>query len=522
MKTFFKLLPSLFIPMVLVFAFVIGYKGLEERDVIISKIEKATKNVDHSKFEELKKEFATPQEMTEACLKCHNQRGPEIMQTAHWQWLSPDSIGGGKVDMLGKRNVLNNFCVGINSNEKLCSSCHIGFGWSDKSFDFSNQNNIDCIVCHDNTGKYHKKKGNAGYPEPDVDLNYVAQNVGPTTNNNCSNCHAKGGGGNNVKHGDLDIEMNDADICTREVDVHMSKKGADLNCSQCHITSHHQIRGTGPMTNSFTKHNDVNRATCTECHTDKPHIKPVLNDHYNKVACQTCHIPRYAKINKTQVYWDWSTAGLRDGESYKDVSEDGMKKEDSGHGTALYAKNLKPEYKWWNGKTGQTTLATKIDPTDTIDLNPLYGDYNDLDSKIYPFKIMRGKQPYDTKNNTFVQMRTFGPKGSGAFWSDFDWDASIRYGMEYAGFPYSGKFDFADTRSYWPVNHMVSPANEALTCTDCHSQTGVLAGLDDFYLPGRDVNNILDWIGKLFVLFAAIGVIIHSTLRMLAKKKGYK
>ncbi len=393
MKTLFRLLPSLIIPLVLVFTFVIMYKGLEEKDVIISKIEKATVNVDHSKFEVLQQEFETPQKMTEACLSCHNKRGAEFMKSAHWNWTSPDTLADGKITHLGKKNVLNNFCVGINTNEKLCSSCHAGYGWADKNFDHSDQNNIDCIICHDNTGTYKKAKGKAGAISPKVDLNKVAQNVGPTTNKNCSKCHAKGGGGNNVKHGDLDMDMTDPDICTKEIDVHMAKDGANLNCSQCHITSHHDIKGTGPMTNSNTLNHAENRATCIECHTAKPHNKPLLNDHYNKVACQTCHIPTYAKINKTKIFWDWSTTGLRDGKEFKEEAEDGMSKSDSKHGTAVYGKNLRPEYRWWNGIAGVTTLDTKIDPTDTVDMNPLQGNYDDVNSRIYPMKIMRGKQP---------------------------------------------------------------------------------------------------------------------------------
>ncbi len=521
MKTFFKLVPSLILPMLLVFTFIFTYKGWEEKEIVIAKLEKASKNVDHSKFAELQKPFATPQEMTAACLSCHNQRAEEIMSTAHWNWSTPDTLSDGRVRHIGKKNVLNNFCVGINTNEMLCSGCHIGYGYSDKNFDFHNPNNIDCIICHDNSGKYKKSKGQAGMADT-TNLKEMAQSVGPTNNKNCSKCHAMGGGGNNVKHGDLDMDMTDQDICTKDIDVHMAKDGADLNCSQCHITSHHQIRGTGPMTNSTSLHNAENRATCTECHTDRPHNNPTLNDHYNKVACQTCHIPTYAKINKTTVNWDWSTTGLRNGEQFKEEAPDKMKKSDSGHGTHTYGKNLKPEYFWWNGKTEVTTLETQIDPTKVVDMNALHGDYSELDSKIYPFKVMRGKQPYDSKNNTFVQIHTFGPKGSGAYWSDFDWDKSIRSGMEYAGYPYSGKFAFVETRSFWPVNHMVSPKTEALSCTECHSQNSVLAGLNDFYLPGRDRNNYLDWAGKLFVLFAALGVIGHSILRVMARKRNIR
>lgn len=521
MKTFFKLLPSLIIPLLLVFTFVLGYKGLEEKTIVIKQIPKATINVDHSQFEQLKTPFDNPWEMTEACLSCHNKRAEEIMKTAHWQWSSTDTLANGKVTHRGKKNVLNNFCVGVNSNEALCSSCHIGFGYDDHDFDFADQNNIDCIICHDNTGRYKKAKGNGGLTSAKVDLNQVAQHVGPTSNRTCSQCHAKGGGGNNVKHGDLDMDMCDKDICTPQVDVHMSQAGANLNCSQCHITEHHQIKGSGPMTNTFKKKDHDSRATCTECHSSKPHNKPLLNEHFNKVSCQTCHIPRYAKINKTTIYWDWSTTGLRDGKKYKEISEDGMKKMDSGHGTAIYGKNLTPEYYWWNGIADQTTLETKI-TTDTVDMNALHGDYINTDSKIYPFKVMRGKQPFDTKNNTFVQMKTFGPKGSDAYWSDFDWNKSIRNGMEYTGYPYSGHYGFIETRSYWPLNHMVSPANEALSCIECHSSNSVLNGLDDFYLPGRDVNRILDWAGKLFIIFSILGVSIHSVLRIMARKRNPK
>lgn len=519
MKTFFKLLPSLIIPMLLVFTFVITYQGLEKKDVIISKIEKATKDVDHTQFEILHQEFETPQKMTEACLSCHNKRGKEFMQTAHWKWTSPDTLKGGTVLHIGKKNVINNFCIGINTNERLCSSCHAGFGWEDKSFDFTDQNNVDCIVCHDNTGTYKKTK--AGGISSKVNLNKVAQNVGPTKSKNCIKCHAKGGGGNNVKHGDLDMDMTDPDICTKEIDVHMAKDGANLTCSQCHITSQHDIKGEVPLSNSNTLSHAENRATCIECHTDKPHDKAILNDHYNKVACQTCHIPEYAKINKTQIDWDWSTAGLRDGEKFKDVAEDGMKKSDSGHGTAVYGKNLRPEYKWWNGIAGYTTLDTKIDPTGIVEINPLQGGYDDINSRIYPMKIMRGKQPYDTKNNTFVQLNTFGKKGTGAFWKNFDWQKGIRTGMEYAEKPYSGHYDFVSTQSYWPLNHMVSESNKSLTCIECHSRDGVLADLDNFYLPGRDVNIWLDWAGKLFILFSILGVLIHTVLRIKAKRKNY-
>lgn len=509
----------LLIPVLLVFAFIFSYKKLEEKDVIISKIEKATKNSDHSTFAVLQQPFASPREMTAACLTCHKSRAGEVMKTAHWKWTSPDTLINGLVIHSGKMNVLNNFCVGIQSNEALCSTCHVGYGLSSSDFDFAGPENVDCVVCHDNTGTYIKEKGKSGMVAAAVDLNLVAQHVGPASNRNCSNCHAKGGGGNNVKHGDLDMDMANPEKCTREVDVHMSGDGAGLNCSKCHITSHHEVRGVGPMTNASTLSDAPNRASCAECHTDRPHTQPILNDHYKKIACQTCHIPLYAKLNKTKVFWDWSSAGkTRNGEYYEESNEDKTKVFDSKHGTSVYGSNLKPEYRWWNGIAGTTTLDTKINPADTVDMNQLSGDYKDSGSKIFPFKIMRGKIPYDTVNLTFIQFKSFGPKGSGALWSDFDWNKAAKAGMDYAGKPFSGGIGFADTRSYWPLNHMVSPASEALSCSDCHSRNGVLASLEGFYLPGRNVNAGLDLAGKLFVILAAIGVAVHALLRLRARK----
>jgi hypothetical protein len=40
--------------------------------------------------------------------------------------------------------------------------------------------------------------------------------------------------------------------------------------------------------------------------------------------------------------------------------------------------------------------------------------------------------------------------------------------------PYSGECDFVATEMYWPLSHMVQPAQKALQCSDCHGEQGVL------------------------------------------------
>lgn len=59
---------------------------------------------------------------------------------------------------------MNNFCINIQSNEPRCTSCHAGYGWKDKTFDFSNPHNVDCLACHEQTGTYHKFPTGAGNP----------------------------------------------------------------------------------------------------------------------------------------------------------------------------------------------------------------------------------------------------------------------------------------------------------------------------------------------------------------------
>ena len=39
---------------------------------------------DHSKFVQLQQEFKSGQEVTQACLSCHNEAASLVMKTQHW------------------------------------------------------------------------------------------------------------------------------------------------------------------------------------------------------------------------------------------------------------------------------------------------------------------------------------------------------------------------------------------------------------------------------------------------------
>ncbi len=109
-------------------------------------------------------------------------------------------------------------------------------------------------------------------------------------------------------------------------------------------------------------------------------------------------------------------------------------------------------------------------------------------------------------------------KDSTAYGVGLDWNLAAKVGMEEAGLPYSGQYSFIETEMFWPLNHMVAPVEDALQCTDCHSNDSRLASLTEFYMPGRDKNKLLDLIG-IFSIFAALGgVLIHGGIRFFRHK----
>jgi octaheme c-type cytochrome (tetrathionate reductase family) len=478
---------------------------------------KAPPSADHSRFAVLKRKFRAPQEVTEACISCHNERHKEVMRSSHWNWENAEYVEGRGVRYLGKRNLLNNFCIGVAGSRQSCDRCHIGYGWGDAGFDLKDPRNVDCLACHDRSGTYSKAAGGAGNPDPSVDLAYVAQHVGRPERANCGACHFLSGGGNNVKHGDLELALLDT---TRDVDVHMATDGADMSCVDCHSAVRHQMKGKLYSISSMNR----DRARCEDCHGAEPHAKEILNEHTLKVSCQACHIPTYAKVNSTKLRWDWSTAGrLRNGEPYEEKNALGDDTYMSIKGSFVWGRNLKPEYAWFDGRATHYLMGDKVKTT-PVRLNRLLGSYDDPDARIIPVKVHRARQPFDEGNRTLVQPKLAGQaRGDGAFWRDFDWQRSASEGMKLVGLPYSGKLGFVETEMTWPLNHMVAPKEKAVGCAECHTREGSrLAGLTDFYLPGRDRNPWIEGLGRLAVALALAGVVLHAGARVVIcrRRKG--
>ena len=502
---------------------------------------KLNTTADHSKFKELQREFTSGPEVTKACLTCHTEAAGQVHRTKHWNWefLNPESK-----QRLGKKNVINNFCISIPSNYAFCTSCHIGYGWQDANFDFRSQENVACLACHDTTGSYRKPPGLAGHPPykdielppgsgkimKAVDLAKVAQKVGKTSRDTCGACHFFGGGGDGVKHGDMDSSLASPD---KDVDVHMDATGLDFTCSTCHKTSSHDVAGSRYAPTAMDKdgahirgkEDKSNPATCQSCHGQVPHkgsaLATRLNHHTDKVACQTCHIPQIARGGvATKMSWDWSTAGQLSPEGKPILKKDakGRVIYDSKKGDFVVAENVTPEYSWFNGDVTYTLLGDKVEKSDGVThINRLGGSASDGRSLIWPMKVFRGAQPYDPINKTLVTPHTAGNDDT-AYWKNFGWEKAIETGMKDSGAPFSGKVDFIKTDMSWPITHMVAPKENAVGCNECHTRGGRLDKIEGIYIPGRDSNQLVNLIGWVAAGGTLAGVLLHGLVRIVRRK----
>lgn len=498
----------------------------------------AAQTADHVRFKALKGPFASGEEVTRACLGCHTEAARQVMATRHWTWdyTNPDTG-----QRLGKKTMLNGFCIGDRSNEPFCQSCHIGYGWKDADFDFTDESKVDCLACH-NTGHYLKPAGLAGHPPlvptetspgsgsfiAPVDLALVARHVGSTSRRTCGTCHYYGGGGDGVKHGDLDSSLNDA---PRSLDVHMASEGANFSCSTCHVADRHQIAGSRISVTASDPHPPVvrgqrgerNLSTCQSCHGDRPHQQSLaharrLNEHTRSLACQSCHIPTFARGGvPTKMAWDWSTAGRLDagGQPFKRTDEQGRVIYDSRKGDFTLGENVVPDYVWFDGTVTYVQPDTRIDPATRVPINRFHGTPGAAASRIWPVKTFLGRQPYDTELMTLLVPHTAVP-GDTAFWYNFDWAKALKAGAEASGAPYSGQFGFVDTVMLWPITHMVAPSEQALDCGQCHSAQSRLGGVPGIWLAGKDTHARLDRIGFALAGFALLAVLAHALLRIIA------
>lgn len=490
-----------------------------------TKAERPGITTDHSRLEPLQRTFTKGAEITQACMSCHTEAESQFHQTIHWTWRAGEDKGKAGYS-------LNNFCISANKDaDKGCMSCHPGWGKSTES--------INCLVCHGQKKMqwdeifqdYAAFAGSEDAGEKEIaaeiqaEIQAAAQAVALPGRQNCGSCHFYGGGGDGVKHGDLDSSLAKPN---KALDVHMGVDGQDFDCTRCHTTREHHIAGriyTAPAyteRKSLVEDDLIAKITCESCHTATPHkegTKP--NDHTDKVACQSCHIPTMARVNPTKMSWDWSKAGkFKDGKPYTTEDEFGQHDYMSIKGQMRWDKNIQPEYFWYNGVIESVTVKDTVDPSQTVEVSHPVGDRNDPESRIYPFKIHEGNQPYDKVHKTLLAPLLSTPKG---YWSTFDMKGAIEAGQQALGLPFSGEFDFVPTTYVFPTTHMVAPKDNVVQCGECHvREEGRLKNLAGFYMPGRDHNSWVNTIGWVAVLGALVGVTLHGLGRIFTSGNGRK
>ena len=451
-------------------------------------------------------------EGTDSCLMCHEKEGLAALQMGHFKWEGKtDRIVGLEGQTHGKKDLLNNFCIAIPSNEGRCTQCHAGIGYKDDTFNFEDPSNVDCLVCHDQSGTYSKAPTTAGAPPPTVDLNIVARSIAlgsEPTRKACISCHANAGGGDNVKHGDISQSMVST---TREYDVHMGTDGGDLKCTACHDANHDPKTGAVNHGNAGMSLHSVNEGemkVCADCHGSQQKIHAgtgaedmISEGWHERLACQVCHIPAIARKTSTKTEWYWADAGQNIDPIPVDPAT-GRPTYDKKKGTFVWSNNVRPVLRYSNGTWTRKVIGVNDGYTsEPIQLAEPQGSYEDPEAMIYPFKKMIGNQPVDTGNKTVLVPHLFGMAGGpNPYWGKFDWNLAMADGAAYTGQPYSGEYGFAATEMLLSVNHEVAPKEQALGygpfpdgCVDCHTTQDIewdkLGWTDDPFNVGDRVGS---------------------------------
>jgi hypothetical protein len=409
----------------------------------------------------------------QTCLTCHEVEAYEMFDSGHYQWQgeTPYTVNGPAIQ--GKlKTALNSYCIAILGNWNACGTCHIGLGAKPEVTATPTQlQNIDCLMCHQ---KAYKRKKVNGVFVPDtanmtITMDQAVQTVHKPERSNCIQCHAKGGGGDNNKRGDMAVAH--AATTDRNFDVHMSTAGANLKCQQCHAVENHRIAGRG----SDLRQTDLDvkmNCSSTACHATKTtatgHATTAINRHIGRVACQTCHIQTYARNavdttadESTEVYRNWMIPEWNTTLSRWEPQ-------------ITRGSNIKPQYAFWNGTSWNYSVGELVRyeaATNTYPTSRPEGDINGTGSKLYPFKYKKALQPLAASPNALVALDTSVYFATGAY------DNAVKAGLTNMGYPSTTPYQNVETDTFQLITHEVMPKGNALTCAQCHTTTATQMNL---------------------------------------------
>ncbi len=395
------------------------------------------------------------------CLTCHQDEAIEVHGSVMYQWQgeSPQMVTG--PTMQGKiAGGVNSYCINILGNWDACGNCHIGLGAKPGPDSTQTElENIDCLICHQES--YRRKKVDGNFvPDTDamtISMDEAVQTVHEPTRFNCLQCHAKAGGGDAVKRGDLSL----AHASTNDFvfDVHMATTGEDLQCQDCHSVNAHRFAGRG---SDLRPTDSAAVLECTNCHaemaTPSGHPGSTIDRHVARIACQTCHIPVYAKDASDS---GTATEATETHRTWLDTHSSAVPY----HPAAIKSNDLVPRYRFWN-RENENYLLGDIARTDSLtgrySTSRPIGHPTRADSKLYAFKYKTAEQPIINRTGQLLALDT------SVYFATGDAAAAARQGLVNMGLADTEPYSWVETDTLQMLNHEVSPANAALACDDCH------------------------------------------------------
>lgn len=415
---------------------------------------------------------------------------------------------------------------------------------------------IDCLICHSTTYDMNRKQvvldddGRSRWAQDRTLKSALAVNspTAPT----CLRCHQHNMGGDifiDENHPEYHQSLINTGSKRPRVRHPGSKRGtpyspewdvhaaAGVECIECHRTEGHLMAKGTHTTTMMANDRPLEEISCLDCHDDPPHDEEFdygvsLNEHIDKLACQTCHIPYLHPDNMTKR--DFAHTEYEDHEGIY-IYEDPLKLNKPGEGIA---------YVWWNGDCSFLGNPIGDNPNNAglytfYDAKQVWPEFADFDyagwyeevmrpiarqgrpSKIYPMKRFNGRQHIDLQNiGPFGGM--FVPYNLPSYYRDGDPDASARKEMEKSmmGMMYGWMFKFymldkfmsfmsidgwntgsyEDVKAgrnvqprYLPTDAMLEISHSirlegALDCSDCHAEDGVM----DWEMLGYTEDEIMD------------------------------
>lgn len=429
------------------------------------------------------------------CLGCHDggsggSQFADVMNTTHYEWMGSalDMVNGGntqgKIDTIND-SAVNSYCINILGDWPVCGSCHVGRGV--KPGTGEGKENVDCLVCHNDSYagiRIRLPDGSLG-PDPAQGggTDSMVQNIAMPTRKNCLKCHANAGGGDGVKRGDL--SMATITNTNASFDVHMNTNASNVLCQDCHTFINHKTIGRGSDLRPTDDTQRGSEIACATCHPGKDttgHSTSKIDDHVARVACQTCHIPTYAKV-ATEIDRDW-----RIHHGGVDASTCDDNNPCPGHPETVKASNLKPEYLFWNRASDNALLGDSetVDPvTGCLPTSRPDGAIDGSGSKLYPFKYKTAQQPIISNGNVIIALDTFAYiKGNGSI------DTAIANGLSNMGYPIDEPYTWGCTDTYQLLNHGIEPAANVLQCSDCHENTSQMDLPAMGYAPKKPMSDL--------------------------------